>query len=327
MENNTSLVYDRIFLIFEYIRFVIGILGVIGNVLVIIIFSRQSLRKYSYSFYCLIMAISDICFMSNVFIDWTAYIFGANLELVGTLFCKIVFLLPTYFSDFSAHLLTLIAIDRMITIVYPRRFLIMKKRWFQSLIVAILALIVLVRYIAIPLYANIIEIPLTNSSSQTIRTCTAEPEILKIETWISIAIFVIENLIINNWLNIKTIRFIMASRRRVNNRNVNSRNSSLSNRDRKFAFCSISLNLACIIFKLPFLLSFLITSYSNVSFEVISLVVQIVGTFTYTDNGFSFFVNTFVNSMFYEEFLRFFGLRKSPSNSIHNSNNNSVTKT
>ena len=291
-------------IIFDYFKLVIGIIGVIGNVLVIIVFSRQSLRQYSYSFYCLIMAISDICFMSYTFIEWIGSNLGANLLTVGPIFCKIAKFIPYYFSDFSIHLLTLIAIDRMLTIVYPKRFLVIKKRWFQSLIVSILALIVVSTNIIIPLYYNLIEINQANSS-QTIRICTIDPKYLNIEMWITIPNFVLINVIINNYLNIKAIRFIMASRRRINGKAIN-RNNSLSSRDRKFAICSVCLNLASMISKLPFFICLVIVSYANISFEELNLIIRIASTITYIDNGFSFFINMYVNSLFYEEFLRLF---------------------
>ena len=303
--------------IFEYIQFVIGIIGVIGNVFVIIVFSRQALRKYSYSFYCLILAISDICFMTYAFIDWTSNILSTGLLTVDPLLCKISKFIPYYFGDFSIHLLTLIAIDRMLTIIYPRRFLVIKKRWFQSLIVSIFLIIVVSKNITIPINYTIVEINLTNSS-QTIRDCWIEPEIRNIQMWITIPSFVILNVIINNWLNIKAIRVIMSSRRRVNGNAISSsRNSSLSSRDRKFAICSICLNLASMISKMPLYVCLLIVGYGDLSYDVINLIIKITGTITYIDNGFSFFINMFVNSLFYEEFLRLFGFRKPPLNYIN----------
>ena len=319
MANNTGFFYDRIRFILEYFEFVIGIIGVIGNALVIIVFSRKTLRKYSYSFYCLIMAISDICLMSYIFMEWSGYYFGAYLEKAAPLFCKIVRLIPYYFTDFSIHLLTIIAIDRMLTIVYPRRFLIIKKRWFQSLIVTILMLIIALANIIIPLNSNLIEAN-SNNLSQAIRICAIAPEIINIEIWVSITNFVLVNFIINNWLNIKTIRFIMASRKRVN--------SSLSSRDRKFAICSICLNLASMTFKLPFFICLLIIGYSsNISIDEIKLIVKITSIITYLDNGFSFFINIAVNTIFYKEFIELFGIKKVVSNGIHNKTANNNLKT
>ena len=117
------------------------------------------------------------------------------------------------------------------------------------------------------------------------------------------------NLIINNWLNIKTIRFIKASRKRVNG-NATNRNSSLSSRDRKFAICSICLNLASMVSRLPFYICLVIVGYADFSYDLISLIIKIAGTITYFDNSFSFFVNMYVNSLFYDEFLRLFGIKK-----------------
>lgn len=143
MESYANSVYEKISNIFGYFQLIIGIAGIIGNVLAIIVFLRKPLRKYSYSFYCLIMAISDICYLTQTFIDWSVFILNANLGTVGPVFCPLTMLIPYYFGCLSTFLLTTIAIDRTLTIVYPRKLLIFKKRWFQIIIVVILAFIAL----------------------------------------------------------------------------------------------------------------------------------------------------------------------------------------
>ena len=233
MENITSSVsiYDRISYIIEYFQFAFGLIGVTGNILAIIVFSRSSLSKYSYSFYCRTMAISDIILMAYGFIDWAAYNLGADLLTVGQLSCKLLKYFRVYFGGISIHLLTIIAIDRMLTIVYPSRFAVIKKRWFQYLVVAVLACFIVPTCIIVLIYYQLIEIRLTNSS-QPIRLCFLQTYISNIQMWIIISSFIVLNIFINNFLNVKTIRFIMASRRRVV---ASGRNSSLSSRDRKFA--------------------------------------------------------------------------------------------
>lgn len=112
MENNTSninLVYGRILFIFEYIHLVIVLIGFIGNVFSIIIFSRRSLSKYSYSFYSRAMAISDVFLAFSSLIDWIGYNFGAHLEALGPFFCKIIEFMSFYFAGFSIHMLTIIS--------------------------------------------------------------------------------------------------------------------------------------------------------------------------------------------------------------------------
>ena len=287
MENNTSIiVYERILFIFEYIRLIIGIIGVTGNVFSIIIFSRQSLSKYSYSFYSRAMAISDVFVAFCCLIDWIGYNFGAHIEALGPFFCKIFEFIAFYFPGFSVHLLTIISIDRMLTIVYHRRFLLTKKRWFQYLMIAIVACLMVLICILVPLSFNLVEVNQTNLS-QPIRICL-----------------------------ICLIRFIMASRKQMNRTNANS-NSSLSSRDRKFAICSVFLNLASSTFKLPFFLSIIIVSYSNKSSAEIFFINKVTATINNMENGFSFFINLFVNSLFYDEFLRLIRFRKLPSTSTN----------
>lgn len=321
MENNGNSIYQKISYAFGYVQIIVGLVGLVGNSLIIVVFSRKSLRKYSYSFYCMMMAISDICLMSYVFIEWTANSIGADLRKVGPLICKIVIFIPRFFGGVSIFILTAITIDRMLTIVYPRRFLVIKKRWFQALIVAILALYVLLTVIILPFKSNLIEISPTNSSPP-IRICLIPKEIEIIQMWIILPHYVILNIIINNWLNIKTVRFIMASRRRVVNLNRNS-NSIFSARDRKFTLCSVCLNISSMTLKMPFYISIVIVSYSNLSYEEISLLLKITGIINYIDNGFSFFINMLVNSLFYNEFLRLFRLRKTQTSGIVSGNINS----
>ena len=317
--------YNRIYYIIGYIQFAIGVIGVIGNILVIIVLSRQSLRKYSYSFYCKIMAIADICLMTYTFMDWIDYNIGFDLETYGSFLCFINQFIPRYFGGVSVNLRTIITIDRMLAIVYPKRFVLVTKRWFQCLLVAIVACIVFLEALFVPLNYRLIEVNQTNLS-QPIRICVVAPNNLVIEMWVIMAHFTLINIIINNVMNYKTIRFIKTSRRRVSENT--SRNGRSSNKDRKFAICSICLNLSSMFLKMPLYLSILIAIYSNMSFDVITLTLKITSTISISDNGFSFIINMVVNSLFYKEFLKLFRLRRSKSisrnmtNSSFKSNNN-----
>ena len=316
MENYANSIYETISKILGYFQLVIGITGVIGNILVIVVFSRKSLRKYPYSFFCLVMAISDIGYMIHCFTDWYSYSLNVNLGTVGSALCPLTAFIPYYFGSLSMFLLTTIAIDRTLTIVYPRKLLIFKKRWFQIIIVVILASIVMLMNILVPLNYRLTEFTFGQMS---IRICQMPSNLLAIQIWITLSIFLFFNVVINNFLNIKTILFIRSSRKRVA---ANDRNSSLSTKDRKFAVCSICLNLAAMLFKLPFFICLIIISYSSYfSIGQINMMLQITNTLTYIDNGFSFCINMLVNSMFFNEFLILFRLRKSsllPSDSTAN---------
>ena len=156
-----------------------------------------------------------------------------------------------------------------------------------------------------PINIRLIEIDLGTNSSQSIKFCILETQILVNQTWIILANFFFLNILVNNILNIKIIWFIVSSRRNV------ARNSNNSTwRDRKFAITSIGLNLTCMILKLPLTIAMLIINTTVINFDQLIAIQTIVITIAILDNGFSFLINFFVNSIFHDEFLALIGIRK-----------------
>ena len=130
--------YERARYVFTWFLVITGLIGIISNLLAICVFSRKSLRKYSYSFFCVIMGISDIVILLHSFRHWAGYILEADLDLVSQFFCTVDTYTENIAATFSLWMLTVISFDRLFTVVYPNRFQIFKKRWFQVLIVVVL---------------------------------------------------------------------------------------------------------------------------------------------------------------------------------------------
>ena len=301
--------FQQITYIFECLQLVIGVIGIIGNILVFVVFSRPSLKKYSYSFYCKVMAIADIGVFIFTFKNWASYVLDADLDLVAPFFCSICTYLVYSFGGLSITMLSLITADRMITIVYSNRFAFLKKPWFQWLIV-FAAIVYNVSFNVLPaIYNRIVEINFgSNSSIPSFKICTSSTKITVIQMWILLANFFLFNIIINNLLNVKMIWFIVSSRRKV--ARISCKISNSTTRDRKFAITSIGLNLACTILKLPLTIAILITSQIVIGFDEFFAIQIIVITISIIDNGASFFINFFLNSIFYNEFLVLLGIRK-----------------
>ena len=246
--------YLQISYILQNIQLIVSAIGIIGNILVFIVYYRPDLNKHSYSFYCRAMAISDIGLLICYIKTWALYILDANLDTVSPFFCSISQYLPNFFGGLSITMLTLIASDRMITIVYSNRFAFIKKCWFQWLTVLICIVYNLSVNLLTPLNNYIMDIGQSISSSQSIKICILDANLVVTQMWIILGNFLLFNIIINNVLNIKMILFIVSSRRRVSRNLGNMRNSAA--RDRKFAITSIGLNLACMVLKLPFAIFF-----------------------------------------------------------------------
>ncbi|CAF1253506.1 unnamed protein product [Rotaria sordida] len=103
-------------LFLRYSGTLVIILGCIGNILSIVVFSRKALRSRSCSIYFLALSMSDI----NVLIGYTfenLLYHGYNIQVLSNSFmCKSIIFLIYASTDISNYLLTLAAMDRCILI-------------------------------------------------------------------------------------------------------------------------------------------------------------------------------------------------------------------
>ena len=157
------------------------------------------------------------------------------------------------------------------------------------------------------IYNRIVEINLGTNSS--IKVCFLDNEIALMQTYFNTAVFIFFNVIINNILNIKIVKCMVSSRRKVA-RNLVQPHQNRSSKDRKFATISVGLNISCMITKLPLIFAFFVNTYVSITFDQLMAMEAIVLTLALIDNGLQFFINFFFNSIFHDEFLLVIGLRK-----------------
>ena len=306
--------YQQISYICQNIQLIIAVIGIVGNILAFIVFSRSNLKKHSYSFYCRVMATTDIGLLICYIRNWASNILDANLNIVAPFFCSMNMFLSYFFGGLSLSMLTLISSDRMIAIVYSNRFKFIKKRWFQWLMVAV-GIVFNVGINIMPAITNRL-VEIVQSTNSSIKICASDSRITEIQSWIFFGNFLLFTILINNILNVKMVWFIVSSRRKVARNLSNVRNSVV--RDRKFAITSIGLNLTCMVLKLPFAIFLIIKNKKVISFDVLIAIQMIVLSISVLDNGFSFLINFFVNSIFHDEFLVLIGIKKRNVNSSQN---------
>ena len=300
--------YERARYVFTWFLVITGLIGIISNILAICVFSRKSLRKYSYSFFCVIMGISDIVILLHSFRHWAGYILEADLDLVSQFFCTVDTYTENIAATFSLWMLTVISFDRLFTVVYPNRFQIFKKRWFQVLIVVVL----LVYNIAIdlPLAIGYQIVNYYIRPYLSIQKCFISLSLNISQSVILAVNFIFTIILVNNVVNVKIVWFLVSSRQKISESLGMAKVRKISSRDRKFAICSIGLNLNCMFFKLPLILSLLIGGTLKMDLYQIQLFYTAVGFFYSLDNAASLFINLFVNSVFYEEMLIMLRIKK-----------------
>ena len=107
-------------IVYKYICLTIFIIGVIGNFLSVLVFSRSSLRRRSCVVYFLALAITDIASLCASFIDTVLPSFNNETLTAKVLFiCKLNPLMVYFTTDLSNFLLAVASIDRAVSIQCP----------------------------------------------------------------------------------------------------------------------------------------------------------------------------------------------------------------
>lgn len=312
--------YDKVTYILQCIMFVEAVIGIFGNVLVVIVFSRKRLRVFSFSFYNRAKAIVDCIILLHSFRHWAAFILDANIDITGLLICKVLEYSAWSTGSISVWLLAVSAFDRFVAIAYPNKFSFMRKTSTQI----ILTLFVITYCILVHLYMflNTTLIVTGQNGNLTQLACLiADPSVQKTVYWINMVDQLTGVFLVNNILVFVMIYSIYRSRSRFKQIKENKDNKT-SIRDRKFAVNSIVLSVKCLILKSPLYIVSLISAYDltpDASFMLFMLTVAL-----YTVESMSaFFINMVVNKLFYDEFLSIFYANRvsqlETSNSTHSS--------
>lgn len=317
--------FQRISYISQNVQVIVSLFGIIGNILVICVFFRRSLRKYSYSFYCQLKALGDTIVLLYTFKNWSSNVLDANLDTVSPFFC-----LTSVYAAFSLDvwcmcLLALISLDRLLMVMYPNRFEPLKNRPLQIVFISALLIYSLAVNIILPLNTSFVTSQIGNQTTQS--ACLASPEILAEHSWIFVGNILVLILLVNNAVNIRLIVFIVSSRRKVaNHHESGTTNRSTSFRDRKFAITSIGQSLIAVTCKLPLGIVTIASNYLNLDFDTFMSLISISVSIINIEHAAAFYVSMFINTVFYQEFMRAFRLRKEPvslfSHTITNRNLN-----
>lgn len=293
--------YFKVNIIIRIFHVLLCVVGIISNIVAICVFSRPNLKKFSFSFYSRVLALSDSMLLSILIMHVIKELIDTHNDITGGYFCSCRYYLAYVLGTNSLWLLALISIDRLTSIAYPNRFELLKKRWFQLVVLLLIGLYSVIVNYNIPVYFQYETIELeVKNATKLICYLPIERQIK--HSWITLINFVLVNIVINNILTCKLV-FIVANSRKKTRQNVNSR-------DVKFSICSIGLNFTSFISRTPIPLGFLLSGYFDLSLDQLKLVFNINVAIATFDHSLNFFINLFLNSIFYREFLLMIGIKK-----------------
>lgn len=295
---------------FDCISMVIAVLGTIGNLLTFVVFSRKRFKNYSFSLYLRIMVISDTIVLLHSVRIFCTTVLNMDISLVSDLICKLSDYSNYVAAALSVWLLALVSFDRLISIVFPFRFLIFKKRHFQLIVVSVLIAYSLFLYLPMPIYTDIIN-EFRNKTNETntsrlIKSCVLQESKTSLVYLTDLVNLTFVTFLVNNVLAFAIISFIFNSRKK-SIPNDSKRKSAL--RDRKFAINSIVLNLICFVCKTPTIVILVCSTYLRIEEQKAVMMFSISVSIFIIDNSSAFFVNFYLNSIFHDEFLAIINLK------------------
>lgn len=297
--------------------------GIVGNILTFLVFSRRSFAKSSINIYCRAIAIFDSFSIVYVVFTMGTYIFPSYSVNKYDLNCKIMYFFIATLSPISGWCVVAFSIDQAINVANTQRLAFVGKRKFQLALVAALGLFHFGAYMIIPIAIEIKNVTVVISGVHvTFPTCSLT-NIPFASTLL--LIYLIESNFLPFFMMMCTTVFIIRalhmSARRLSMFNTlkprksmsttamatNTSSRSKRSKQRKFALNSIALNVLFVTLTSPVVIQ--IIAPSTGSFLQDSFLYRLFSLFFYINYSIHFFTHLVVNSIFRREFLRMFGAK------------------
>ena len=284
---------------FTYIYFILSeviiLSGAVGNILVFIVFSRETFRKNSISIYSRALAIFDTFGLYQAIVIFYLLFYNYYILSYSDAVCKIIFYILYGFGSIPGWLLIAMSIDKLLSLKKVNT--VMKRPLLHFMIVIANLLI----YIEIPIYLTRVPIPMGDSIYWLCDTL-----VLPFANTLGI-IYIIEGSVLPFCIlfvtALITVKLLRDSRRQVEM--IGSVAEKRKNRERKFAITSIAFSISFIVLKMPFVIAVAI-GYSNVN----NYFIQIGSLLFFLNFSIGFLIHFTSNSLFRREFLIMLRIRK-----------------
>jgi hypothetical protein len=298
------------------------VIGTIGNILSIIVFTQKEMRKYSSFYYFAILNIINLVLLITASVRSIGeFNFSMDIRQINLFTCKLHVFLTYFLGHLSSILLTVISIDRVISVVFLNKSKTICSTKFAFKVVVVLFVInfVLSSHFLIlesGYYLN------NNSTSiivcQTRTNTTYQMFITQVWKIIDMSLFAFIPFIIMSSCSV-IILFVVSrqskkfqkkqesplasSSNEHKNRDKKPFVSKLSTRTRNLALMLIPVNVLFILFVGPIVVA--IYFYRNLGKDLLSL--AILELLTNCNYSFNFFIYFATSSKFREEFGKLFG--------------------
>ena len=288
-------------------------IGLIGQILSILIFSRKTFRNNSISTYCIALSTNEFLSLFRFAINISVIVYSASPADQSDALCKVFNYFPAINSAIQSGLLVAFSVDKLLSMrINP--IPILKKKWFQWSIVAGIVIFNILFFLEIPILIKLREVAPGRllCDLHTISFLPVLMILVVLETCIIPFIIMIVS-------SILTIRILIKSRNSVER--VGSLGRDRRSRDQKYALTSVAFNIMFLVLKTPFMIYYALSAfnYYNVYYLNISIFLF------YLNSASFFFIHLVTNSLFRREFLILIRLAKSNGENSSNKINRNLT--
>ena len=272
-------------------------IGFIGNLVTIIIFLRKTFRKNSISTYCIFLAFLQCLAIVQIFNDINYLSQNVYLVDQSELGCKWISMNGLLLCTIPPYIMVAFSVDKLLS-MRTRSITLLKKKWFQWSIVALIVLFHISLYICYPILVKRSEI------FPGYFICDAS-------TIGFFQTFMVMVLLEANFIPFLTLTItsILTIRALVKSRNSVERTGNLSkdrkSRDRKYAISSVTFNAMYIVLQIPSAIFYSLVAFYSYYDSYFNFITNV---FFYLNCSLGFFIHMTSNSLFRREFFILFRL-------------------
>jgi hypothetical protein len=266
-------------------------IGLIGNLISIIIFSRKTFRNNSISTYCIGLSINELLYILKFVDNIGVLAFNSSPADQSDGYCKFFHYILNIRNGIQPCLLVAFSIDKLLS-MRTSSIAITKKKWFQWSVVTGIFLFNILLYSQLAILVKRRELP--GRFFCDLSTLGYLPifmiMVVVVTCLIPFMIMITSSLL--------TIRLLIKSRKSVaRNGNVAKDRKS---RDQKYAVSSVAFNIMFLVLKTPFVIYYTWFAFFNY-FDVYFF--NITSFVTTLHSASFFFTHLVSNSLFRREFL------------------------
>ena len=282
-------------------------LGIAGDIISFIVFSRKAFKNNSISTYFRAISVIESLTMVQLILNMGILFGNVDITAKSEAVCKLhYYIWPVYDSAYS-WILMVFSIDKMLN-MSKKPHPIIKKEWFQWSVVTVVVFIQAILYIGVPIDLKHFQyFPGVYFCFVTNLSFFREFSVMYLisASFLPFVVMMVTSIV--------TIRLLIKSRNSmVQIGNVERLRRA---RDNKYAISSLTFNFFFITFKTPFLVCYILLAF----YLKIDIYFFTISAFLFFVNiSSNFFINLATNSLFRRELLAI--CNRENSNSSNNSN-------